>query len=388
VGDRTSLIAGSVNSCTFFSFHPARHKAGPQWPHFSCVGWTTLAANPSASPTVSFASSIASVETDFFKRFRYLAGARTMTASSSLKPEDQFASIWALGGLSWRELARRVWGGINRNDLINRGYELAYNFLLAVFPMLVFLVALLQALASEGGRLRNDLFLYVQLALPPAAYEVLVKTLDEVTQNAVGGKLTFGLLFALLSGSGGMTQLMSTLDAAYEVRENRSWLRIHLISLALTIAMSMFIVAALFLVLSGGYLVESLAQVVGLTTFAFIAAKILQWTLALGFVILAFATIYYFAPDVEEQHWYWITPGSVVGVLLWAAASAGLRGYLHFFNTYSKTYGSLGAVIILMLWFYVTGMAFLVGGQINATIEHAAAEHGHIEAKAPGQKAA
>jgi membrane protein len=311
-----------------------------------------------------------------------------MTASSSLKPEDQFASIWALGGLSWRELARRVWGGINRNDLINRGYELAYNFLLAVFPMLVFLVALLQALASEGGRLRNDLFLYVQLALPPAAYEVLVKTLDEVTQNAVGGKLTFGLLFALLSGSGGMTQLMSTLNAAYEVRESRSWLRIHLISLALTIAMSMFIVAALFLVLSGGYLVESLAQVVGLTTFAFIAAKILQWTLALGFVILAFATIYYFAPDVEEQHWYWITPGSVVGVLLWAAASAGLRGYLHFFNTYSKTYGSLGAVIILMLWFYVTGMAFLVGGQINATIEHAAAEHGHIEAKAPGQKAA
>jgi membrane protein len=108
----------------------------------------------------------------------------------------------------------------------------------------------------------------------------------------------------------------------------------------------------------------------------------------MGFVILAFATIYYFAPDVEEQHWYWITPGSVVGVLLWAAASAGLRGYLHFFNTYSKTYGSLGAVIILMLWFYVTGMAFLVGGQINATIEHAAAEHGHIEAKAPGQKAA
>jgi membrane protein len=310
-----------------------------------------------------------------------------MTASS-LKTEDQFASIWALGGLSWRELARRVWGGINRNDLINRGYELAYNFLLAVFPMLVFLVALLQALASEGGRLRNDLFLYVQLALPPAAYEVLVKTLDEVTQNAVGGKLTFGLLFALLSGSGGMTQLMSTLNAAYEVRESRSWLRIHLISLALTIAMSIFIVAALFLVLSGGYLVESLALAVGLTTIAFIAVKILQWALALAFVIFAFATIYYFAPDVEEQHWYWITPGSVVGVLLWAAAAAGLRGYLHFFDTYSKTYGSLGAVIILMLWFYVTGMAFLVGGQINATIEHSAAEHGHIEAKAPGQKAA
>ena len=310
-----------------------------------------------------------------------------MTASW-LNTEEQISSIWALGELTWRELARRVWRGINQNDLLNRAYELAYNFLLAVFPMLVFLVALLGALASQGSKLTNDLFLYIQLALPPLAFQLLVKTLNEVTQNAFGGKLTFGLLFALLIASGGMTQLISTLNAAYEVRETRSWLRVHLTSLGLTVAMSLLIVAAQLLVLTGGQLLESLGQAVGLTTITFVTVKILRWALALGFVVFAFAAIYYFAPDVEEQHWYWITPGSVVGVLLWAAASAGLRAYLHFFNTYSKTYGSLGAVIILMLWFYVTGLAFLVGGQINATIEHAAAEHGHIEAKAPGRKAA
>jgi hypothetical protein len=89
--------------------------------------------------------------------------------------------------------------------------------------------------------------------------------------------------------------------------------------------------------------------------------------LAFAFVVLAFALIYYYAPDVKERHWYWITPGSVVGVLLWALSSLALRGYLHFFNSYSKTYGSLGAVIILMLWFYITGLAFLVGGEINST---------------------
>jgi len=309
-------------------------------------------------------------------------------ATSRLKTVNQIRSLWELGGLTWRELARRVWGGINQNDLLNRGYELAYNFLLAVFPMLLFLVALLQAVATEGSKLRVDLFAYVQLALPPAAYDVLVKTLNEVTQDAVGGKLTFGLLFALFSGSGGVTQLMSTLNAAYEVRESRSWLRVHLVSLALTIAMSILIVAALLLVLFGGQVIGTIGHTVGMTTFAFVAAKVLQWTLTLAFIVFAFAVIYYFAPDVKEQHWYWITPGSVVGVLLWAGASAVLRVYLHFFNSYSKTYGSLGAVIILMLWFYVTGMAFLVGGQINATIEHAAAEHGHVEAKAPGQKAA
>jgi membrane protein len=152
--------------------------------------------------------------------------------------------------------------------------------------------------------------------------------------------------------------------------------------------MSVLAIGSLFLVLAGGQLINSVGQIVGLHTAAVVAAKVLQWSLAIGFVVLAFAVVYYFAPDVEEQFWYWITPGSVIGVALWAAASAGLRAYLHFFNNYTKSYGSLGAVMILMLWFYVAGLSVLIGGQVNATIEHAAAEHGHVEAKEPGQKAA
>lgn len=309
-------------------------------------------------------------------------------SDSVLTTDEQLKSIWSLGGLTWRELAKRVWGGIDRNDLINRAYELAYNFLLAVFPMLLFLLGILGMFASEDSKLRNDLFYYFQLALPPAAYQLLVQTLHEVTPSSTGGKLTFGLLFALYSGSSGMTQLMSTLNAAYEVREDRSWLKVHLISLALTLAMSILVIAALFLVLAGGQVVASMGQALGLNAAAFVAIKVLQWIFALTFVVFAFAIIYYYAPNVHEQHWYWLTPGSVVGVAAWTLASAILRAYLHFFNSYSKTYGSLGAVIILMLWFYVAGLSFLIGSQINATIEHAAAEHGHIEAKAPGQKAA
>ena len=308
-------------------------------------------------------------------------------SDSALSTEEQISSIWDLGGLTWRKLARRVWQGINQNDLFNRGYELAYNFLLAVFPLLLFLVALLGIFASQG-KLRNDLFFYLQQVLPPAAYQLLLSTLNEVIQNSGGGKLTFGLLLALYSGSGGMTQLMSTLNDAYEVREGRSWLRVHLISLGLTIGMSILIIAALLLVLAGGHVVEVIAAAVELSSAGLVAGKILQWVLALGFVVYAFAVIYYFAPDVKERHWYWITPGSVAGVMLWATASAVLRGYLHFFNSYTKAYGSLGAVIILMLWFYVTGLAFLIGGQVNSTIEHAAAEHGHPEAKPAGKKAA
>jgi membrane protein len=104
---------------------------------------------------------------------------------------------------------------------------------------------------------------------------------------------------------------MSTLNDAYEVREGRSWLRLHLISLGLTIAMSILIIAALLLVLAGGHVVEVIAAAVGLSSAGLVAGKILQWVLALGFVVYAFAVIYYFAPDLKERHRYWITPGSV-----------------------------------------------------------------------------
>lgn len=309
-------------------------------------------------------------------------------SKSFLRPQEQIRSLWELGGLTWTQLAKRVWNRINDNDLINRGYELAYNFLLAVFPLLLVVLALLGMFASRGSTLRDSLFSYLQTALPPSAYQLIRQTLQEVMKGSGGGKLTFGLLFSLYSGSSGVTQLMSTLNAAYEVREQRSWIRVHLTSIALTLAMAIFSILAIALILAGGYTIHLVGQAVGLSTFAYVAFKFIQWASALVFIVFAFALIYYYAPDVESQHWYWITPGSIVGVAIWILASGALRAYLHFLNTYSKTYGSVGAVIILMLWFYVTGLAFLIGGQINATIEHAAAEHGHQEAKAPGQKAA
>jgi membrane protein len=97
--------------------------------------------------------------------------------------------------------------------------------------------------------------------------------------------------------------------------------------------------------------------------------------------------IYYFAPDLREQKWQWLTPGSAIGVALWLLVSIGFRVYLNFFDSYSATYGSLGAVIILMLWLYFTGAAVLIGGEINSEIENAAAEQGEPDAKEKGEKA-
>jgi membrane protein len=305
--------------------------------------------------------------------------------------EKHVASLWSRGGLTWRELIRNVWGGIRQNDLIDRAYELAFNFLLAVFPLLLLIVVCLNIFATEGTALRSALYHYIALVLPPDASALIISTLQQVTYNrhkSEAGKVAFGVLFWLYAGSSGMTQLISTLNAAYEVPERRSWIRVHLISIELTLAMSTLIIVALLLILFGTDAVTRASEQLALPAMVFVGAKAVEWIIALGFVIFAFANIYYFAPDVEQHPWYWITPGSCVGVVLWVLATIGFRVYLRYFNTYSTTYGSLGAVIVLMLWFYVTGLAMLIGGQINATIEHAAALHGNREARMPGNKVA
>ena len=180
--------------------------------------------------------------------------------------------------------------------------------------------------------------------------------------------------------------MISALDGAYAVREGRSWFKVRGIAVSLTVAISILVISALVAILAGSYAANVLGTHYSLGQAAVISWRVAEIIVALFFVALSFSLIYYWGPDLHEQHWYWITPGSVVGVLLWVAASFGFRAYLHFFNSYSKTYGSLGAAIILLMWLYITGLAFLIGGEVNAQIEHAAALRGHPEAKAPGEK--
>lgn len=309
-------------------------------------------------------------------------------AESNLTTTEQVSTIWNLGGLTRRQFVKKVVAGIEEDNLTGRAAELAFNFVLALFPLFIFLLSLLGLFATRGSALREGLFRYVYEVLPPAAAQVIGDTLHEVMHNASNGKLTFGIVLTIWFASGGMNSMMSALNGVYEVRERRSWLKVRALSFVLTITIAFLIIAALVVVLSGGYVANRVGSYYGLQHAAVVAWKVGESLVAIVFVTLSFSLIYYFAPDLEEQHWYWITPGSVFGVLLWITASFAFRAYLHFFNTYSRTYGSLGAVMILLMWLYVTGFAFLLGGEINAQIEHAAAKRGHPEAKAPGEKKA
>jgi membrane protein len=296
-------------------------------------------------------------------------------------------SLWALRNISWFELAKRVWKEINNDRMFGRAAELSYYFLLALFPLLIFLTSVIGLVLGSGTGTRHALFGYLARIMPPSAFQLIDTTMLEVSQTSGGGKLSFGLLAALWAASNGMTAITDSLNAAYDLEESRPWWKQRLVAVTLTIALSILIISALVLVVAGGHIAEGVANAYGFGSAFAIAWKVIQWPVVLAFMILAFALIYYFAPDFRDQAWQWLTPGAAIGVALWLLVSLGFRVYLQFFDSYSKTYGSLGAVIILMLWLYFTGAAVLVGGEINSEIENAAAEQGAPEAKERGEKA-
>lgn len=293
-----------------------------------------------------------------------------MVSSRSAK-RQHFEAIWKLGGLTTWQLARKVAHGIDEDDLLGHASGLAFNFLLALFPLMLFLLALFGLFTSRTSQLQNGLLAYFGHLLPPSAFQLLKATINELAISTGSGKLTLSIAIALWFASGGVSSMISTLNAVYRVRETRSWIKARAIALGLTLAISVLLLSALVMVLAGGHLVDWVGAKIDLSLTILVFLKALQWPVALVFVIVSFSVIYSFGPDLRQQYWHWITPGSVFGVFLWLAASAGFRGYLHFFNTFGATYGSLGAVMILLVWLYVTGLAFLIGGAINAESERA-----------------
>jgi membrane protein len=292
----------------------------------------------------------------------------------------------SLGGLSWKDLARRVYAETMDDDVFGRAAQLSYYFLLALFPALLFLTSLLGYFAGENSQLRSSLFGYLSAVLPGDASKLISETVNDVTNSSGGGKLSFGILATLWAASNGMGAISESLNAAYDLKETRPWWKVRLIAVGLTLALSFLIISSLVLVLYGHDLADTVAVKFGLGAAFALTWKIVQWPIVLAFVLFAFALIYYFAPDAHDQDWKWITPGAFVGVALWLLVSFAFKAYLSFFNSYSATYGSLGAVIILMLWFYFTGVSILVGGEMNSEIENAMAKQGAPDAKEKGEK--
>src|SRR5262249_31623854 len=251
-----------------------------------------------------------------------------------------------------------------------RAASLSYYFLFALFPTLLFLTALLALLPIAG--LWDTLMGYATTVLPVDAAALVNRTVIDARRGARGSLLSVGSLTALWVASTGMASIITALNVTCHLKDDRPWWLRRLVAIALTVAFSVFTPVALLLLVFGERIGEAVATWFGLGEIFALVCGVLQWPLAAVLVLTGITLVYYLAPAAGPRGWYWFTAGSVFALVTWLATSFGLRVYLKYFGNYNATYGSIGGVIILMLWFYLSGLALLVGAQINSEIDAAA----------------
>jgi membrane protein len=299
-------------------------------------------------------------------------------------------SLWNLQGIPVRIIAKHTWRSLLDDNLVGRAAELGFFFIFALFPSLFTATSLLGLAARSASHIYYSLLGYLAIVIPHVALGTVLETFNETTVGASGGKLTFGLAFAVWSASVGFSAIQDSLNVIYKVKETRSYLAARASAIGVTIVLMVLVTLMLATMLGTDIFSHLLYMHVNYYFVAATAAyivKVFSWIFVVTLLSLFFAVIYYFAPNVKSSQWHWLTPGATIGIIAWVLASMGLRIYVHVFNVYSVTYGGLEAVIVLLTWFYLTGFMLLLGAEINSEIEAAAAAK-RLQVAQPGDVAA
>lgn len=284
---------------------------------------------------------------------------------------------------NWIETLRRVWAEMLLDDCFGASAQLAYYFLLAFFPFVMFLVALVAFLPLENWLSRKvDVLAQMEIlgtVMPPQAMELVRRTVDSLNERSPS-TLSVTALGALIVASNGMRAVMVTLNRAYSVREGRPlWLR-YLLAIGLTLALVLTVIVAAVLL--------SLSEEIGTRIWvqagpaAGTAWRVLSQVAGLASLLFITELIYHLAPNVRRP-WHWITPGSIVAVLLWLLGIQMFTAYVSRFGKYEVMYAGLGAVVVFLLWLYIAGLAVLVGGELNAELERSTGLIPQARATAP-----
>ena len=258
---------------------------------------------------------------------------------------------------------------------------LAYQMLFSLFPFILFLIALIGFLHLPD--FFSWLRLQSELVLPPQALEQVNPVIDQLQQSK-GGLLSVGIVIALYTASAGVRLMMSAMNAAYDVVEGRPlWKRFPL-SIIYTVGIAGMLLIAAALMVLGPQVMEWIAAQVGLEYFIVTLWTIARWPVIVILLMVAVALIYYVMPDVKQEFRF-ITPGSVLAVVVWIIASLGFGLYVKEFANYNAMYGSIGAIIVLLLYFYISAAVLLLGAEMNAVIEHMSNEGKEPGEKVPGE---
>jgi len=279
-----------------------------------------------------------------------------------------------------KRFAKDIWVEMTKDNVFNSAAALAYYWMLAIFPATLFLLTLLPYLPIPN--LDTALLDLLHQAMPTETANLVQDTVDSVMSEKHGGLFSFGIFFTIWTASTGLYAIMQQLNITYNVEEGRPFLKARGIALLLSFIVLVLIISAFALVVFGGMIQTWLASMFGKSDLLLFFFALLRWVIIICFLLLGFAFLFYFGPNVE-QRFRFITPGSILGVIVLTLASLAFRYYVSNFGNYNATYGSIGTVIVLMLWLYITGLVFLVGSEVNVVIEHY-----HPKGKNMGEKKA
>lgn len=279
-------------------------------------------------------------------------------------------NLWDFQGVPVTLVLKRTYNAFMEDNLLSRAAELGYYFLFALFPTLISASAIF-GIVARSTTLYVRLLDYLSVVIPPSAMGLVLDTFNSTTKASSGGKITFGLVAALWSASVGFAAIQDTLNIVYKVKETRPYWKAKGAAILVTVLLSIVVSLILTSLLGGDIMARYAGAHIPQHATAVTASLMIRmggWIVAVTLLILLFSIIYYYAPDVQKKVWHWLTPGAALAILSWLVASIALRAYLHYFNSFSVTYGSLGGVIILLTWFYVTGLMLLLGAELNSEI--------------------
>jgi len=288
-----------------------------------------------------------------------------------------------LGNISYIELLKGTAKEASKDDCAAFSAAIAYYVLFALFPFFLFLTTLIGYLPIP--QMMNVIIESLTTMLPGEASKLLADHIKTLFQNKQGGLLSLGVLLALWTSSTAITSLMDVMNRLYEVKEGRPFWKVRLIAVFLVVVLAILFILALLLIMFGPDLGNWVLGLFGLGELQNVVWYILLSPVILFLLMLAIALIYHFTPDVKQQ-WKWISPGAVVAIPLWLVASVGFSFYVNNFGSYNKTYGSIGAVIVLILWLYISAYIILLGAELNAVVEHTSEEGKEPGEKVEGQK--
>lgn len=276
------------------------------------------------------------------------------------------ASPWDIPARGWKDIVWRAYKETGRDNISIVAGGLTYYMLLALFPALAVLVSI-YGLFSNPAELHQQMQ-SISATLPDGAQQVIGTELDQIVKSS-GGALSLGVvvgfLFALYSASRGMSGLIMALNIAYEQHETRGFVRLYLLAIGLTLLV--VAIGSIALLLVAG--VPAVVQAIGLKTVTKWLVYIFEWPLLLVILMGVLAVLYRYAPDRKEARWRWISPGAAVATVLWLIGSIMFTVYVSNFGSYNKTYGSLGALVGMLTWMYLSAYVVLLGAEINAEME-------------------